>query len=448
MRHRASSQRSKPTRESASGKARQPPSPIPGRPLLPRGVALLRSEPDLGRRADRSAVAGHDGEGVLACAPVDVGREAVAPQVPGASPGAERFARVGVALGEADRCSSGIGPVAAERLRDATRAVRVVEGELAEDAGTQHRDVLSVRTRRGRDEQARPVRRREDQRVDVGLLGHLARRVAEVEAGDRLEPPLARKLRRTFGLRKRPRLVDLRAAEDAPIARCDRLCHRRGRAKDVDDDADRRRSLISRSESDVHEHAARLIRMATTETRLPTCYRHPDRETGLSCSECGRPICTECMTPAAVGLRCPDHAGNRRGARVVAKRGIARAPQMRRGSTEALVTKSLIAINVAIYLVTAVQGNGINAPGGELFAKMWLDGPDVANGDWWRLITAAFLHASLLHIGFNMLALWWFGAPVEEYLGRARFIGLYLVSGLDRKSTRLNSSHGSISYAV
>jgi membrane associated rhomboid family serine protease len=148
------------------------------------------------------------------------------------------------------------------------------------------------------------------------------------------------------------------------------------------------------------------------------------------------------MTPAAVGLRCPDHAGNRRGARVVAKRGIARAPQIRRGSTEALVTKSLIAINVAIYLVTAVQGNGINAPGGELFAKMWLDGPDVANGDWWRLITAAFLHASLLHIGFNMLALWWFGAPVEEYLGRARFIGLYLVSGLAGSAGALTQTQG------
>src|SRR3989440_12368387 len=42
---------------------------------------------------------------------------------------------------------------------------------------------------------------------------------------------------------------------------------------------------------------------------VPTCYRHPDRETGLSCSECGRPICTDCVTFAPVGLRCPDHAG-------------------------------------------------------------------------------------------------------------------------------------------
>src|SRR5947208_9859741 len=135
------------------------------------------------------------------------------------------------------------------------------------------------------------------------------------------------------------------------------------------------------------------------------------------------------MTPAPVGLRCPDHAGNRRLTRTVQRRGIQRAPQ-RLGATDALVTKSLIAINVAIYLITAVQGNGINVPGGTLFARMVLFGPAVAQGDWWRLITSAFLHASVLHIGFNMLALWWIGAPVEQYLGRVRYLGLYLVSGL------------------
>jgi membrane associated rhomboid family serine protease len=157
---------------------------------------------------------------------------------------------------------------------------------------------------------------------------------------------------------------------------------------------------------------------------LPTCYRHPDRETGLSCSECGRPICTECMTVAPVGLRRPAQALGQR------RRLVARAPQTTLAGTESLVTKALIAINVAIYLLTAVQGAGINAPGGALFTKMLLFGPFVAQGDWWRLITAAFLHASLIHIGFNMLALWWFGAPVEQYLGRARFIGLYIASGL------------------
>jgi membrane associated rhomboid family serine protease len=165
--------------------------------------------------------------------------------------------------------------------------------------------------------------------------------------------------------------------------------------------------------------------MSTTQTGLPTCYRHPDRETGLSCSECGRPICTECMTPAAVGLRCPDHAGSRRA--VKPPRVVRRTS---RGATNALVTRSLIAANIIIYLITASQGAGINSPGGTLFAKWALFGPAVAQGDWWRLITAAFLHASVIHIGLNMYVLWIIGSPVEEYLGRARFLALYFVSGL------------------
>ncbi len=177
--------------------------------------------------------------------------------------------------------------------------------------------------------------------------------------------------------------------------------------------------------------------MSSTETHLPTCYRHPDRETGLSCSECGRPICTECMTAAPVGLRCPDHASSRRGTRVGGRRFV--VPQTSLRGTEALVTKALIAINVVIYLITAVQGAGLSNPGGALFNKFCLiGGPNpflpgyggVAGGEWWRLITAAFLHASILHIAFNMLALWWIGAPVEQYLGRARYLGLYLVAGL------------------
>lgn len=169
--------------------------------------------------------------------------------------------------------------------------------------------------------------------------------------------------------------------------------------------------------------------MSTADTQMPTCYRHPDRETGLSCSECGRPICTECMTAAPVGLRCPDHSGKASRAPRVAGRQIV-LPQTHITGTEALVTKALIAINVAIYLLTAVQGNGLGSPGGSLWNNWILWGPLVHHGDWWRLVTAMFLHASIVHIAFNMLALWWIGAPVEQYLGRARFVGLYLVAGL------------------
>jgi membrane associated rhomboid family serine protease len=157
------------------------------------------------------------------------------------------------------------------------------------------------------------------------------------------------------------------------------------------------------------------------------CYRHPDRETGLSCSECGRPICTDCMTVAPVGLRCPEHATNRPPPAQVARTA---ARSVAVSAKNAYVTQVLIAVNVLVYIVTVVQGQGINDPGGEVFARGFLYGPFVANGDWWRLITSAFLHANLLHLAFNMLALWWFGAPVELFLGRARFLLLYVVSGL------------------
>jgi membrane associated rhomboid family serine protease len=156
------------------------------------------------------------------------------------------------------------------------------------------------------------------------------------------------------------------------------------------------------------------------------CYRHPDRETGLSCSECGRPICTDCMTVAPVGLRCPDHSGKAQGVARV------RSTVKRAGyaGTGALVTRALIAINVIVYLAELAQGATVSGIGGSIYLHGVLYGPFVAQGDWWRLITAAFLHYGPLHLGLNMLALWWFGAPLEAALGRGRFLLLYLVSGL------------------
>jgi membrane associated rhomboid family serine protease len=172
--------------------------------------------------------------------------------------------------------------------------------------------------------------------------------------------------------------------------------------------------------------------MSTAETRY--CYRHPDRETGLSCSDCGRPICADCATFAPVGIRCPDHAGARGGKRpkqIRPRQGLVRrAPGVALASGSAPITKALIGINVAIYLLTASQGGGLNAPGGSLFARWILFGPFVVHGGWYRLVSAMFLHASIIHIGFNMYALWVIGTPVEQYLGRARYVGLYFVSGL------------------
>jgi membrane associated rhomboid family serine protease len=156
------------------------------------------------------------------------------------------------------------------------------------------------------------------------------------------------------------------------------------------------------------------------------CYRHPDRETGLSCTECDRPICTECMTMTPVGPRCPDHAY----ARAAGSVGQRVRMSMPRTQSAPVVTWALIATNVLVYLVTVAQGAGINAPGGEVFTKGILFGPLVAQGDWWRLFTAAFLHASLIHLGLNMLALYWLGSAVEMFLGPTRYLALYVVSGL------------------
>jgi membrane associated rhomboid family serine protease len=164
-------------------------------------------------------------------------------------------------------------------------------------------------------------------------------------------------------------------------------------------------------------------------TETHTCYRHPKRETLVSCSECGRFICEECMNFAPVGIRCPEHATVGPGAKPSAKRQMQMAH--RRASTlTAPATIALVAVNVAVYLVTVFQGAGINNPGGKLFQNMWLSGAQVADGEWWRLVTSMFLHGSLLHLAFNMFALYWLGTVVEEAIGTARFLLVYMVSGL------------------
>jgi membrane associated rhomboid family serine protease len=162
------------------------------------------------------------------------------------------------------------------------------------------------------------------------------------------------------------------------------------------------------------------------ETAERTCYRHPDRVTGLSCSECGRPICTECMTMAPVGIRCPEHSGKAQGVQRMT-RGIQRASFEGAG---AKATKLLIGINVAVYVAELIQGGGVYGVGSTIYEKGVLWAPFVANGDYWRLITAAFLHYGPLHLLLNMLGLYWFGSLLERRIGSGRFLLLYLVSGL------------------
>ena len=139
------------------------------------------------------------------------------------------------------------------------------------------------------------------------------------------------------------------------------------------------------------------------------------------------------MTFAPVGIKCPDHAGVG-GARRPAQRAM--QPTRHARSTiaglEAPATVGLIALNVLVYLVTVYQGGGgVSQPGGELFGKGALIGAQIyAQDEWYRLVTAMFLHASLLHIALNMIVLYWCGTVVERALGTWRFLLIYFVSGI------------------
>lgn len=168
------------------------------------------------------------------------------------------------------------------------------------------------------------------------------------------------------------------------------------------------------------------------------CYRHPDRETMVTCSDCGRPICPDCMTFGHVGIRCPDHAGVAGRAPAAPKRASRRAV-LHLSSRGPIVTQVLIAINAGIFLLQLMLGGNLNGTGTWIYEKGVLVSSaidssgqlvGVAEGEWWRLLTAAFLHYGPLHLGMNMLVLWLLGQGVEDYFGHARFALLYVVAGL------------------
>lgn len=193
----------------------------------------------------------------------------------------------------------------------------------------------------------------------------------------------------------------------------------------------------------------------------PQCYRHPGRVTYINCQRCSRPICPECMVPAAVGFQCPDCVAE--GARTTRQNqgpygGV-------RSKNPALTSIVLIAINAGVWvLITLTGGHSslwalrlglrplgrcvVTADPNQFFpdagpaacaslgeVATWL--PGVADGAWWQLITSAFTHIDIAHIGFNMLALWFLGPQLERVTGRARFLAIYLVSALAASTTVL-----------
>lgn len=188
-------------------------------------------------------------------------------------------------------------------------------------------------------------------------------------------------------------------------------------------------------------------------TGVPTCYRHADRETYISCQRCGRAICPDCMTEAAVGFQCPECVAE--GRRTVRQARTPFGGAMPSGRT-GLVSMTLLGLNLLVFALVLATGGSASilvdylslharglcvADGGGFYTAVtssaicdsqtpgtWV--PGVGDGALWQLVTSMFLHVQLLHLGFNMLALYVLGPQLEMILGRTRFLALYLLSGL------------------
>jgi membrane associated rhomboid family serine protease len=167
-------------------------------------------------------------------------------------------------------------------------------------------------------------------------------------------------------------------------------------------------------------------------TGIPTCFRHPGRETYVSCVRCGRHACPDCLRSAAVGQQCVEcvregNRGTRSASAVFGGRAV----------SGAVVTWALVGLNVVLYIAELVHpslGYDLGMIGVGRFSN---GGPlqGVAEGQWYRLITSAFLPPpggglGPLDIIFNMWALVLVGPALERLLGHVRYLTVYLVSAL------------------
>ena len=166
----------------------------------------------------------------------------------------------------------------------------------------------------------------------------------------------------------------------------------------------------------------------------PTCYRHPGRETWVSCVRCGRHACPDCLRDAAVGQQCVDCVrGTSQGGQAARA---ARTVFGGRPSRSATVTWTLVAVNILLYLVQLARPSLASDWWMLGYAQYYPGGPmhGVAAGEWYRLITSAFLPGTgslgFLDIAFNMWALYVVGPSLEQLLGRVRFLAVYLLSAV------------------
>jgi membrane associated rhomboid family serine protease len=154
------------------------------------------------------------------------------------------------------------------------------------------------------------------------------------------------------------------------------------------------------------------------------CYRHPGRPSFILCQRCGRTICTDCQTQAAVGVICPECMNEQR----------RNSPRTRpavltrlSASGSSVVTASIIGITIAVFLLQLIPGLGVTDK--LLYAGVY---SYAGSFEPWRMLTSVFVHSTgfIFHVLLNMYTLWIFGQILEGMLGRGRFLALYLLSGL------------------
>jgi membrane associated rhomboid family serine protease len=163
------------------------------------------------------------------------------------------------------------------------------------------------------------------------------------------------------------------------------------------------------------------------DPQAATCYRHPDRTTYVRCTRCDRPICAECMRPAAVGFQCPDDVAAGRAEQRPLRNQF--GTQLR--ASRPYVTLTFIAINVVCFILQGFPISTVD-PNRQQFTDRF-DSFNFSIGqdhEYYRLLTGTFLHVAIWHIAVNMLALIMVGPALEAMLGRIRFIALYLLAGI------------------
>ncbi|MFI7708345.1 rhomboid family intramembrane serine protease [Nonomuraea sp. NPDC049480] len=153
---------------------------------------------------------------------------------------------------------------------------------------------------------------------------------------------------------------------------------------------------------------------------VPTCYRHPGKETWVRCQRCERPICPDCMRDAAVGFQCPECVAE-------GNRGIRQAKSTFGGNVvrTPYVTWAILGITALVFAAQFVMGD-------EVAGYLAMSPIGVAVGQFHRLITAAFTHStgSIFHILFNGWAIFVIGPYLERAFGHLRFLAVYLLSAL------------------